>query len=126
MVDVGSTYIIQKWICQRIGGKRREENIQEVHVKVEIEVCIRDVLAIPYVPHIPDWAIEGLANFSKNGSEGAKLAAGIISMLIRHTMYKDESETDEVLHGFEEGRTILEAFVGDEEVFTLLDVDHVP
>lgn len=31
-----------------------------------------------------------------------------------------------MLHCFEEGWTILEALVGDEETLTLLDVGHIP
>jgi hypothetical protein len=95
-------------------------------VKVEIEVRIGDVLAILYIPHIPDTAIKRLPNLSKNICEGLKLATCVICTFIRHTTYEDEPETDEVLHGFEEGRTILEAFVGDEKIFTLLDVGHIP
>lgn len=103
-----------------------EEHIQEVHVKVETEVRIRDVLAIPYVAHIPDRAIKGLTNFSKDGCEGSKLAVGIISTLIRYSVYKNQSETDKMSHGSEKGWTILEVFVGYEEILTLLDVNRVP
>jgi hypothetical protein len=124
-VDVGSTFV-GKWTRQRIGGQRREENTQEVHVKVKVEVRIRDVLAILHVPHIPDTAIKRLTDFSKNGCEGLKLATGITSMSIRYTMYEDEPETNKMLHCFEEGWTILEASVGDEEVITLLNVCHIP
>ena len=124
-MDVGSTFV-EKWIYPRIGGKQKEENIQEVHVKVEVEVSIRDILAIPYVPYIPNTTIKCLADFPKNSCEGLELATGTTSMLIRHTMYENESETYEMSHGFEEGRTILEALVGNEEVLTLLDVGHFP
>lgn len=92
-VDVESTFM-EKWICQRIAGKRKEENIQEVHVKVKINVRIRDVLAILYAPYIPNTAIKCLANFSKGSCKGLELATGIISMLTRYTMYEDESETN--------------------------------
>lgn len=124
-VDVGST-LVEKWIYPRIGGKRKEENIQEVHVKVKIEVSIRDILAILYVPHIPNTAIKCLANFPKNSCEGLEPAIGITSVLIRYTMYEDESETKEMSHCLEEGWTVLEALVGDEEVPTPLDVGHLP
>lgn len=93
LVDVESTFI-EKWICQRIAGKRKEENIQEVHVKVKINVRIRDILAILYAPDIPNTAIKCLANFSKDSCKGLELATGIIGMLTRYTMYEDESETN--------------------------------
>jgi len=124
-VDVGSIFV-EKWSYPRIGGKRKEENIQEVHVKVEVEVSIRDVLIILHVPNIPNTAIKCLANFPKNSCEGLELATGTTSMLTRYTMHEDESETNEMSHGFEEGWTILEALVGNEEVLTLLDIGHFP
>lgn len=124
-VDVGST-LVGKWIYPRIGGKRKEGNIQEVHVKVEIEVSICDIFAILYVPYIPNTAIKCLANFPKNSCEGLELATGITSMLIRYTMYEDESEMKEMSHRVEEGWTVLEALVGDEEALTPLNVGHLP
>ena len=124
-VDVGST-LVEKWIIPRFSGKRKEENIQEVHVEVEIEVSIRNILAILYVPHIPNTAIKCLANFPKNSCEGLELATGIIGMLTRYTMYEDESETKQMSHCLEEGWTVLEARVGDEDVLTRLDVGHLP
>jgi hypothetical protein len=95
-------------------------------MKVEIKVCVRDVLAILFVPYIPNTAIKRLPNFSKNIREGSKLTGEITSTFVRHSTYEDESVTDEVSHGSEEGWTILETFVRDKEIFTFLDVGHIP
>lgn len=56
--------------------------------------------------------IKDLTSLSNDGCEKSKLATGVISMLIRHTMYKGESATDEASRGL--------------EAFTLLNVNYVP
>ena len=49
--------------------KQLNLNLQKIHVKTEVEICVGDITTVPYILDVPDLTIERLPNFSEIGGK---------------------------------------------------------